>query len=136
MSDRVFLDTNIVIYAHTDHHLAKQKRAQQIISDENTIISTQVIQETANILHKKLKHPWSEVEVVLGDIILNSTIYTNTSETASKACFIASKYGFSFYDSLIISAALQCGVKRLYTEDMHHGQLIENQIVLINPFRG
>jgi predicted nucleic acid-binding protein len=50
------------------------------------------------------------------------------------ACQIAEKYHFSFYDSLIIAASLECDCNILYSEDMHHGQIIENKLKIVNPF--
>lgn len=134
MSDKIFLDTNIVIYAHTDLDLSKQNKAQSIINTEDTLISTQVLQETANILHKKFKHSWPDVSKVLADLVDNNIIYINKGSTAIKACLIASRYGFSFYDSLIISSAIESEVEILYSEDMQHRQLIEKQVRIINPF--
>ena len=54
MKDSVFLDTNILVYAHTDLDPEKQKIAQEIMSANQSIISTQVLQELANTLKKKL----------------------------------------------------------------------------------
>ena len=134
MSDKVFLDTNIVIYAHTDHDIIKQQKAQSIMTDQSVIISTQVLQETANILNKKLKHSWQDIEMVLNDLISNTSVYINNANTVIKATQIAGQYKFSFYDSLIISAAIESEASILYSEDMQHNQLIENQVRIINPF--
>jgi predicted nucleic acid-binding protein len=57
----------------------------------------------------------------------------NTGFTILDAFRIAERYGFSFYDSLIISVALECGCNILYSEDMHHVQLIENRLKIMNP---
>lgn len=62
MSDRVFFDTNILVYAHTDLNIAKQSTAQALIINSPSFISTQVIQELANTLYRKFKHPWKDVE--------------------------------------------------------------------------
>jgi hypothetical protein len=50
------------------------------------------------------------------------------------ACQIAEKYQFSFYDSLIIASALKCDCYTLYSEDLQHGQIIEDKLKIINPF--
>ncbi len=55
MNGKVFLDTNVIIYAHTDHDAIKQGKAQSIIIEKDTVISTQVLQETANIFKEKIK---------------------------------------------------------------------------------
>ncbi len=134
MNDKVFLDSNIVIYAHTDHDLLKQNKAQSIIIEQNAIISTQVIQETANILNKKLKQSWPNISKVLSDLVSKTSLYVNNESTIIKACYIADQYNFSFYDSLIISAAIESEAVILYSEDMQHNQLIEKQVRIINPF--
>src|ERR1700743_1574577 len=118
MSDKIFLDTNIIIYAHIDNDLVKQKKAQSIIEEGETFISTQVLQETANTLKKKLKQTYPDIKRVLSDLISNNFIHINNSQTVLRACEVAGKYGFSFYDSLIISAALEVNATVLYSEDM------------------
>jgi predicted nucleic acid-binding protein len=62
-------------------------------------------------------------------------VYLNKPATIEKACQIADKYQFSFYDSLIIAAALSCNCKKLFSEDMQDGQVIENTLTIINPFK-
>ena len=134
MKDRYFIDTNIIIYAHTDIEPEKQKTAQAIIREKPTVISTQVLQETANILSKKFKHSWQNISIVLEEASINNIFHLNTMQTVLKACQVAGKYKFSFYDSLIIAAALEHGCTTLYSEDLHHNQLIEKRLKISNPF--
>lgn len=134
-NDKNFLDTNIIIYAHSDVEPEKQKIAQEIISDTNTTISTQILQEAANTLTRKFKHTCKEVSKVLEEAATNNVLHTNTKDTILAACNIADRYGFSFYDSLIIAAALECGCGTLYSEDLQDGQLIENTLTIVNPFK-
>lgn len=133
-SDKVFLDTNIIVYAHTDLEPQKQKTAQQIVAEYQTVISTQVLQETANTLVRKFKHSWPDVAKVANEAIQNNILHVNSDSTILEAFRIAERYGFSFYDSLIISAALECGSNVLYSEDLQNGQLIENRLKIVNPF--
>lgn len=81
MSDRVFFDTNILVYAHTDLNIAKQSTAQTLIINSPSFISTQVIQELANTLYRKFKHPWKDVEKVLTDSIQKNTLHVNSEQT-------------------------------------------------------
>lgn len=134
MSDRVFLDTNILVYAHTDVYIAKQSVAQQLTIDNQSFISTQVLQELSNTLNRKFKHTWTDVEKVLTNASSNNNLYTNTEATIKNACQLAQRYRFSFYDSLIIAAALACDCKLLYSEDLNNGQLIERKLRIVNPF--
>ncbi|NBC83069.1 MAG: PIN domain-containing protein [Bacteroidetes bacterium] len=133
-SGKHFLDTNIIIYAHSDVEPKKQKIAQRIISENETTISTQVLQEAANTLTRKFKHTWKEISKVLEEAATNNVLHTNKNDTILAACNIADRYGFSFYDSLIIAAALECGCSTLYSEDMQDEQVIENSLIIVNPF--
>jgi predicted nucleic acid-binding protein len=134
-SDKVFWDTNVLVYCY-DKNQSERKVKAQTLSFElpDIMISTQVMNELAFVLSKKQGLDWDKVADVLQEVAQNFTIHTNTAETIIKATSIAQKYQFSFYDSLIISAALECGCNILYSEDMHHGQLIENRLKVVNPF--
>ncbi len=135
MSDKYFLDSNVIVYAHTDLDIAKQQVAQQIIAARNTIVSTQVLQETANILSKKFHFEWPDIQKVLQETAGNNLLHVNTASTIADACRIAQRYGFSFYDSLIISAALEIGARILYSEDLQDGQVIDGVMTIQNPFK-
>ena len=64
----------------------------------------------------------------------NNNLHTNTQITIIKACEIAERYRFSFYDSMIITAALESNCEILYSEDMQHNQTIDDTLKIINPF--
>jgi len=133
MSDKVFVDSNVIIYAHTDFQPSKQLAAQQIIIDKYTVVSSQVLNGTANILRKKFKQNWSDIAVVVKEITENNALYVNDDETTLRACSVADRYGFSFYDSLIVAAALISKCSVLYSEDLQDGQQIE-YLTVANPF--
>jgi len=65
----------------------------------------------------------------------NSQLTINSKETILSAAHIANRYGFSFYDSLIIAAALETGCSVLYSEDLNNGQIIEKKLKIVNPFK-
>ena len=100
-----------------------------------TIISTQVLQEMCNTLGSKYMLDYSSIKDTLQECISTSNeIYTNHQHTIIKACDIAKRYNFSFYDSLIISAALESNCDLLYSEDLQHNQIIDNVLTIVNPF--
>ncbi len=134
MSDNIFLDTNILVYAYSDTELQKQTIARKLISENISFISTQVLQELSNTLSRKFKKSWPEITMALKEVSLSNLVHVNNGGTIQQAIKIAEQYKFSFYDSLIIAAALECKCSKLYSEDMNHGQLIEKQITIINPF--
>jgi len=135
MSDSVFLDTNILLYTYSSTEPIKQEIAQNIVINNKTFISTQVLQELTNILTKKFKFSYQKATGVIEECCVNSDLSTNTKNTILLAHQIADKYGFSFYDSLIVSAALECDCSILYSEDMQHNQLISKTLRIVNPFK-
>jgi len=134
MKDNFFLDTNIVIYCYSDNEPEKRTISQQKANSSKAIISTQVIQEFINAMTKKHNLSWIEAESYVGEFTSNFLIYLNSPSTLRLACQIANRYKFHFYDSLIVAAALETSCEILYSEDLQHGQIIEDQLTIINPF--
>lgn len=134
MKDKIFLDTNILIYCYTTSEPDKQSKAQSLANLPQVMISTQVLKEFTNTLRKKFKLEWPAILAALEEVETNFQIFYNTLTSIKRACTIADRYGFSFYDSLIIVAALESGCSILYSEDLQHGQIIENTLMVRNPF--
>jgi len=131
-AERIFLDSNVMIYAYFKQDEKKQRISKQLIS-QNAIISTQVLQELTNTLHRKMGVDYNIVRTILQECLKNCDLNTNTSDTVFLALNVAERYGFSFYDSLIVSAAIESKCTILYSEDMQHNQHIEN-LIIKNPF--
>ena len=137
MKDKVFIDTNLWIYLHaTDSIKEKNQRVVKLIDVyyDDIIISTQVLGEVFNVLIKKgLKE-----KVQAKDIILNLSEHFEVVgvlvKTVMKAIDISIRYKFSYWDSLIVASALESGCSILFTEDMQHGQVIEDVLTIKNPF--
>ncbi len=132
MPAKAFIDTNIVIYA-LGPNSAKASLAAPLFTHHPTI-STQVLSETANVALKKLAMPLSETGKLLAMLETTCRVEIVTPSTMHRALVIAGRYGFSWFDSLIIATALEAGCDTLYTEDLHHGQVIEGKLTLTNPF--
>lgn len=77
---------------------------------------------------------WEIIQNTINELESNFLIHTNTSTTIKSACKIAKRYKFSFYDSLVIAAALETECTILYSEDMQHEQIIEGTLTIRNPF--
>ena len=135
MKDKVFLDTNILIYVYSVTEPKKQKVATDLSKNTGSYISLQVIQELSNTLNKKFNLNWDQILMAIDELVENYSVITNDLPIVKSACELANKYQFSFYDSLIISAALEANCNILYTEDLQHNQLIENKLRIINPFK-
>ena len=135
MRDKAFLDSNIILYSYSKTELDKNRIANALIfSLDEILISTQVINEVTNILYKKFKLDTLSIEEVILEIDNNFKIVDFFLTTQIKAIKIKERYKLQYYDSLIISTALENGCTILYSEDMQDNQIIENQLKIINPF--
>jgi predicted nucleic acid-binding protein len=131
----VFLDTNILVYAYSGTELDKQLISRNILSANHTAVSTQVLQELVNTLVRKFKVDYPTAAKTVRECIQNSsTVHQNDRNTILRACQIGERYRFSFYDSLIITAALESRCAILYSEDLQHHQKIDNMLMIVNPF--
>ena len=134
MNEKVFFDSNILIYAYT-HAGDKTTTARELLSIGGTV-SVQALNETANTLWRKFATGWPRINQIL-DSILSScpNPLPLTLETHRAAMRLCERYGFSVYDAMIVASALEADCKTLYTEDLHHGQVIDG-LRIENPFRG
>jgi len=131
-TDRPFFDTNILLYLLSEDNL-KADRAEAIIA-LGGIISVQVLNEFASVASRKLGMSYAEIRDVLGTVRAVCQTQALTVDTHERGLDIAERFGFSLYDSMIVSSALQCDCTVLYSEDMQHGQEIDGQLVVVNPF--
>lgn len=134
MNDRIFLDTNTLIYLYSADEKDKQEKVQNIIDKNKTIISTQVLSEISNVMTRKMKVDPAIVENVIDEISSACEVVTVEAHTIKLALRIAERYKYSYFDSLILSSAVENGCTIVFSEDMQNGQLIENMLKIINPF--
>jgi len=137
MSDRIFVDTNILVYAHDlsagDRHAKASAVIESLWETETGITSTQVLQEFYITVTRKIKNPLTPAEA--REIIRNYlawSIQINDPETTIRASEIEEKNNLSFWDALIVAAALRMQAQKIITEDLNHGQIIEG-ILVENP---
>ncbi len=132
MSAEPFLDTNIVVYAFASND-PRSEKADALLKAGGAI-SVQVLNEFVNVLRRKQRRDWAEIDDAIG--VLKGLLdppYPLTVEMHEAAIGIARQYGYSIYDSLIVAAALRAGCATLYSEDLQHGQTIE-RLTIRNPF--
>jgi len=137
MNDKVFLDTNVLIYAYSEDEPKKQEIANNILEQYNNqiIISNQVINELSNTLFRKFKLNANEVRAVILELNDNFPIVNFNLKTQLKGVELKGKYKLQFYDSMILATALENGCNIVFSEDMQHNQVIENLLTIINPFK-
>ena len=139
MKDKFFIDTNIFVYSFDSTDPGKQETAHGLIKTalkhETGCISFQVMQEFLNVASKKfdpplklhdLPHYLTNFLVPLCQVYASAALYL-------KALEISERWQYSFYDSLIIGAALRAEASILFTEDLQHGQKIQS-LSIVNPF--
>ena len=139
MNGKYFIDTNIFVYTFGSSNREKQKLSKDIVRQalENStgIISYQVIQEFLNVSTKKFKSPLTlaDSQRYLNVILEPLCEIFSSIELYHQALDIMERWQYSFYDSLIISAALKADCNIIYSEDLQHSQKIQN-VTIINPF--
>lgn len=130
----VTIDTNVAFYALAVDG-SKAARAKDILETAG-FLSVQVLNEYAASVRRKLHRQWEDIEYDLG-LLRNSVpnVHPVDNESNRQAVRIADRYELSFYDALIIAVALANKATVLYSEDMHHGLVIDDTLTIINPFR-
>lgn len=139
MSDKFFLDTNIVVYAFDQFDPAKLKIARRLITQgaesKQAVVSYQVVQEFVNVALRRFESSMSqsEIEEFLLEALFPMTEVSSSSALVIEALRMRSLHHLGWYDSLIVAAALQSRCKILYSEDLQHGRRF-GDLVVENPF--
>ncbi len=137
MSDKVFLDTNVLVYAFGMKKASipdtRSEIAQQIVIDR-AVISVQVLNEFAQVCHRKVGLSWERIVASLQVIKeLCGPAVPLTADLHEAAVELSRWHGFNIYDSLILAAAIKAGCTTVLTENMQYGQTIGN-LTIVNPF--
>ena len=139
-SGRYFVDTNLLVYAYDSSAGKKWELAANLVSSlwehRTGVISTQVMQELFVILTQKVKSPLAleKAKEIIADL-LHWPLVVNDVDHILRAVDLQITYRFSFWDSLILQAAISSQSGYLLSEDFQHGQVIES-VTIWNPFVG
>jgi predicted nucleic acid-binding protein len=139
MSDKYFVDTNILMYAHDKAAGAKHERARALVEelwrDRTGVVSTQVLQELAVNLRKKARKPLDAkaTREVIADY-LTWQVIVNGGDSILGALDLEERYQVSFWDALVLYAAHASGAEVLYSEDLADGQTY-GSLHVVNPLR-
>jgi predicted nucleic acid-binding protein len=126
-----FFDTSVLLYLLSDDTV-RADRIETLLAARG-VISIQVLNEFAVVALRKLKLPLNEVREILDTIRAVCTVEPITLETHDRGLAVFERYRFSLYDSILVATALISGAKILYSEDLQHGQIIDNQLRVTNP---
>jgi predicted nucleic acid-binding protein len=133
-----FVDTNLLVYAYDSSAGKKWRTSSEVLSllwiNRTGVLSTQVIQELFVNLTRKVKNPVSSeaAKEVVSDL-LRWPLVVNDGKNILRAVDLQIKYHFSFWDSLILQAAIASKSDFLLSEDFQAGQIIES-VTIVNPF--
>jgi predicted nucleic acid-binding protein len=136
MTERVFLDTNLLVYYYSEDESEKSAIIGNIIKSNDIVISAQIINEFSYVMIRKFGKGPELIREIIEAWGKEFDLKDLTSALSIESLNIHKRYGFSFWDSLVIAAALEnnCGI--LFTEDLHHNQIINEKLIVVNPFEG
>lgn len=136
MSDKVLLDTNLWVYLYSKDPVDKYEKVNTLLSSHivSLIVSTQILGELYNVLLKKKFRTQAQAQEIISQLIAGFDITETFATYVIEAIKINSRYGYFYWDSLLVSTALLNHCSILYSEDMQHNQLIEGKLRIINPF--
>ena len=138
MIERVFVDSNVLVYAHDADSGNKQRIAAnavaEILSARSGVLSIQVLQEFYSTVTRKLRSAIArDVARELLRGYSSWTIQQLTADDVIAASFLEQRHQLSFWDALIVQAALLAGATKLLSEDLQHGRSIGG-VTVENPF--
>ena len=137
MTSKIFIDTNILVYALDKADPEKQEIARELLrkteSDRLGVISTQVLQEYYVIATRKLKVDPELTKRIISSLSKLEVVVIG-QPIIEKAIDISISNKISFWDALIVSSAIAARCRIIWTADLSHGQSI-NKIKIVSPFK-
>lgn len=135
MSARIFVDSNIWLYAKLDGaDPVKSDRARVCLSDASeVVVSSQILVEVGNNLLKKGKLDELRVRLHLTDLLDACELVALDRAVILTASHLRSSGTWSYWDSLIVAAALEAGCTELWSEDLQAGRVVEGRLTIVNP---
>lgn len=138
MSARVFVDTNVLIYAHDvgagERHRVAADLVKRLWEKRTGVLSTQVLQELWVNVRRKAARPVPRGEALeLVKDYRRWEVVVNSAESVVEAIGLEERYDLSFWDALIVQAAQTAGVETLYSEDLNAGQ-VYGSVQVVDPF--
>ena len=139
MKDRVFVDTNLWVYlfSKSENKNDKKKNSgiKKLLRESTDIaVSAQVLSELSNVLLRKMNTPVDKVRSIIYQITESIEIKSVDEKDISYALDIVERYKISWYDALVAASAINIKATILYSEDLHHGLVIDKALTIINPY--
>ncbi len=129
---RAFLDSNVVLYMLSAD--ARMADAAEALLRQHAVLSVQVLNEVTSVCRRKLRMPWEEIGGFLAALRGLVTVVPLTEAVHDSARRLAQQHRLAFYDACVVAAALDARCGLLYSEDMHHGLVVDGVMTVRNPF--
>lgn len=133
MATNIAPDTNVLIYLHDSSNSTKRTIAKNLLAD-NPIISSQVVSEYLNATRRLLNLAKEELLSQASGLFLDCTIIPVLPGTLNFAAILTKQYQFQLFDAIIVASAIEVNCEILYSEDMHHGLVVDKKLTILNPF--
>jgi predicted nucleic acid-binding protein len=136
MTAKIFLDSNLWIYAYDNRDLSKQNITRQLIlqNADHIVISTQILGEIYHVLTRKKLQPANQITAIMQDLMENFQLIAIDVAQVRKAIALQAMTRYSYWDSLVVATAITAGCLTLYSEDLQHQRRLEN-LTILNPFQ-
>ena len=125
------------IYLFDETNEGKRRRAEDVVyralAEGTGCISFQVVQETLNVATRKLDASLTDARRLLDDVLAPLWRIDPSVSLYRRGLDVQARHRFAFYDSLIVAGALEAGCRTPYSEDLQHGQRID-ELTIVDPF--
>ena len=129
---RAFFDSNVLLYV-ARHDPDKADTAERL-SGAGGVISIQVLNEVVHVARRKFGYDWAQTRRLTEGFEKLLTVTQVTVNVHHLGLHLAERHRLSWWDALIVAAALETGCDVLYSEDMHHGLVVDGRLTITNPF--
>ena len=136
MPDKIFLDTNLWVYFYAKNPLEKSGQVRRIVASrfEDIVISTQTLGELYNVFIRKKLTTSDQAQAIVIEMATHLPVLEIDTPKVLQVLAVNARYHYSYWDSLVIATALLAECEMLYSKDMHHQQLIDDKLRILNPF--
>jgi predicted nucleic acid-binding protein len=131
--DRVFVDSNVLLYLTDNSSSIKKQKAEDFLSDD-FIISTQVIAENINVCLRKIKLDKSTTFNFARKLLTRFEIVLITPQILLKSFDISTRYQVNSWVAIILATVIKYKCTILYSDDMQEGLIVEGTLTIVNPF--
>ena len=135
MSDKAFIDTNVLVYFYSEDDEYKRNTSHNVLNNHDCVTSVQALNELSNVWCRKFNWSAMKIKEHLDNIeIVCDEVFPVHRNIINCALLLKESYGYSYYDCLMLASALDADCQIILTEDMSHGQVINETLKIVNPF--